>query len=177
MLKLFRSGLFGHRNRTLKNKILIREVNSNDEPKLLVIRNNPENYKWFFHDSTVTIEEHASWFKERLLKASHFTLVAEIEGDIIGTAYLSNMHAIIPSVSISILPGMKGLGIGTKLLQELVAKSKSLNIEAISAEIKASNVASIEFFYRNGFVEIKKQTELLDDFNSDRVLLHLNLSV
>lgn len=176
MLKLLKSALFELRNDILTRSVLIREVSLVDELEILTIRNHPENYNWFFHKNLISTEEHAEWFKTRLLNAKFFTLVAEVESRVVGTAHLSNFTSTTPKVSISIKPGWKAKGIGSKLLKELILRSKSANLNSIFAEIKSSNLASINFFSQNGFSLASGDFRRLGNTQVEVITLVLNLT-
>ena len=176
MLRLSKSDLFELGNKVLNKDIFVREVTSDDELQLLAIRNDPENYKWFFSNALVPLDEHKEWFKERLMHAKFFTLVAEVDNDVIGIAYLSDFSLASPKISISVKPGMKGLGVGTKLLQELIVRSRTASINSILAEIMSSNIASMKLFSCNGFVEVSLDSRKFDETQTGGVTLSLNLN-
>ncbi len=168
--------LFAARSKGLKKAFVIREVSANDEFAVLDIRNHPENFKWFVNNTSISIEEHSEWFKIRLEKSKFFTLVAESENEILGIAYLDDETVYSPKVSISIKPGSKGVGVGSGLLKELIRRSKSVNIESLSAEIKHTNSSSIALFSRSGFVVnyLEAETQAVSLFGSLRFFLNLN---
>lgn len=175
MLKLSKLGSFGLRNDDLEKHIVIREAKSSDTSMLLAIRNDPENYKWFYNNAPVTVEEHAHWLNERIWTANFFTLVAEIDGEVIGIAYLSDMESTTPKVSVSIKEGKRGIGVGTKLLQELISRSRTASIKTLFAEIKISNTASFQLFSRHGFVAIQNNSKIVTNFCHDTLEMSLNL--
>jgi len=176
MLKLLRLASSEPRNDILEKNILVREASLVDELEILTIRNHPENYKWFFHETSISAEEHAKWFKTRLLDAKFFTLVAEVESGVVGTAYLSNFKSTTPKVSISIKPGSHTKGVGSKLLKELILRSKSANLNSIFAEIKSSNLASINFFSQNGFALANRDSRKLGSTQVEVITFFLNLT-
>jgi len=53
-----------------------------------------------------------------------------------------------------------GTGISDVLLQSAEEKAKELDIKELIAEVKRSNKRAIEFFKRNGYIEIGKNAEL-----------------
>ncbi|CAB4720683.1 unannotated protein [freshwater metagenome] len=170
-MALFAAGI-----KSLEESIEIREVTVNDEFAILEIRNHPENFKWFLNDSSVSIDEHSEWFKSRLDKSKFFTLIAESKDEILGIAYLSDPTVYSPRVSISIKPGSKGKGVGSSLLKELIRRSKSVNLESLSAEIKGGNCSSISLFSRSGFVMNHLESEIQEvrAFGVLRLILNLN---
>jgi L-amino acid N-acyltransferase YncA len=175
MPKPLRLASFEPKNEVLMTSILVREVVPKDELAILEIRNHADNYKWFFEDNSIPVDEHAKWFETRLLESRFFTLVAEIEGSVVGTAYLTNLKSTIPKVSISVNPGSKAKGVGHALLNELIKRCKSANLKSIYAEVKTSNVASIYFFSKNGFVLTNSNFEKQSVPRVDAILFSINL--
>lgn len=176
MPKLLRLASFEPKNEVLMIGILVREVVPKDELAVLEIRNHVENYKWFFEDNSVPADEHAKWFETRLLESSFFTLVAEIDGSVVGTAYLTDINSTTPKVSVSVKPESKAKGVGHALLNELTLRCKLENLDAIYAEIKSSNLSSIHFFSKNGFVVANPNFGKLRSSRSDAILLSINLN-
>lgn len=175
MLKPLRLALFEQKADALLSNILVREAAPSDELAILAIRNNPENYKWFFQNSVVTAEEHSSWFLKRMDESKFFTLVAENVGDVVGVAYLSDFKSGKPKVSINIRPGLKSKGIGSALLTELVIRSKLENLDFLFAEIKSSNLRSIQFFSKNGFTLTNQDSCKQLTIETEVIRLVLNL--
>jgi L-amino acid N-acyltransferase YncA len=155
--------------------LLIREITAADESAVLFIRNEPENYKWFFHETTISPEEHAIWFKQRASRLSKLTLVAEEDSEVIGIAYLTEFDSNKAGISISIQPKSVGKGAGTLLLQELMIRSKDLNFTSIFAEIKSSNSQSIGFFTKNGFARNSSEIRIYGNQQIDVITLSLQL--
>ncbi len=154
---------------------IIREVKASDESELLSIRNQPENYKWFFHQSTISTEEHATWFRLRLSESSQPTLVVEQEGSVVGVGYLSKSKSNTTTVSISIQPKWVGNGLGTKLLKELITRAKSLGLDSIFAEIKSTNDKSVQFFTKNGFTKVSVEIRSFGNSEIEVVTLSITL--
>jgi L-amino acid N-acyltransferase YncA len=160
----------------LIDRIVIREVSIQDCEQVYLIRNHPENYKWFFNEVEVTKEEHALWFSFRLMHFSFFTLVAELGNEIVGVAYLKDLELKSPKVSISIKPGSKGEGVGSKLLDELVRRAKLTNIHSILAEIKVLNTPSFNFFVKKGFTDNDQGPEILTHHRLEIITLIFKLT-
>lgn len=155
--------------------LIIREVKESDESALLSIRNQPENYKWFFRETTISTKEHAAWFRLRLMISSQLTLVAEENGSVIGVAYLSESQENVMTVSINIQPKSVGQGLGTKLLKELIARARSLGLISIFAEIKSANIESVRFFIKNGFTRDSLETRRFGNSEIEVVTLSIKL--
>lgn len=155
--------------------LIIRAAKASDESSILFIRNQPENYKWFFHQASVKTEEHANWFRLRLSQSRQLTLVAEENNSVIGVAYLTESNPNMAVVSISIHPKSVGKGNGSKLLKQLIIRSKSLGLISIYAEIMKSNSQSIEFFLKNGFTINSFTTKNFENSQIEVVTLNYRL--
>ena len=175
MLRLSKLVLSEPRNDVLKSVVVVREASIADERQILIIRNDPKNYQWFFSDFPATAEEHSKWFKARLHDANFFTLVAEVDSCVIGIAYLSEFDGTTPKLSINIKPDFQKKGIGNMLLKELVLRSKSAGLDSIFAEIKCSNVSSMRFFSQNDFITLSQDSKRTGEIHAEILTLVLNL--
>ena len=167
---------FEQMGENLKNEIVIREVSFQDSKEIYLIRNHVENYKWFFNEAEVTEEEHELWFLSRLTELRPFTLVAELDNEIVGTAYLKDVELEWPRVSITVKPGSKGKGVGSRLLNELILRAKQTNLKSLLAEIKVLNITSIQFFAHHGFVRIDPAPRPHTNYHVQIITLVLNLT-
>jgi L-amino acid N-acyltransferase YncA len=158
------------------NNLNIREVTNKDEFGILSIRNHPDNYKWFFDNSPVSPEIHHKWFMERISTSQFCTLVAEINGEVIGIAFLNDFRGLAPKISINISPEFSNKGVGVALLKELIQRSKTADIKFLTAEILKANLISFQFFLKNNFILVDVEARMLDGEKSDVLVLSLKLS-
>ena len=156
--------------------LIVREVTEKDEQEILTIRNDPLNYKWFFNDSPILSKAHHEWLNGRLLHSQFFTLVAECDGRIIGVAYLNLTQNSSSIVSINVKPDSSHSGVGTSLLNELKCRSKQKGIKSLTAEIKKSNIISLDFFLKNGFIHSTMQDRYIEKINQEVIVLVFNLN-
>ena len=159
----------------LVGKIFIREAGLDDESAILEIRNHPENFRWFFQETPISPHIHRDWYSLRLSDAKFFTLVAEVNDQIIGTVYLTDVESSKPKVSISVMPNSKAEGVGGELLMHIIKRSKLAKLDSIIAEIKSTNLTSINLFSRNGFVPDDSQPRKHSKTQVEVVTLVLNL--
>ena len=69
-------------------------------------------------------------------------------------------------------PKYQNLGLGSKLLLKSLHKiSKYMNIYIFYSEILKKNKISLNFFKRNGFVEVKNKKNIKISFNKKNCLL------
>lgn len=159
----------------LVGKIFIREASLDDESAILEIRNHPENRRWFFQETPISSQIHRDWYRLRLSGAEFFTLVAEVNDQVIGTVYLTDVESSKPKVSISVMPDSKAEGVGGELLKQIIMRSKLAKLASITAEIKSTNLKSINLFSRNGFVPDGSQPRNHSKTHVEIVTLILNL--
>ena len=99
------------------------------------------------------------FFRKKHLDAANYPfLVAEIEGDVAGFAYLSPFHPVATmkrtaTVTYFIHPDHTGKGIGSRFLERLLDEGRRLGITNFVAHISSANEGSIRFHARHGFTE------------------------
>ena len=110
-------------------------------------------------------------------------LVAERDGKIVGHAFLEPLHlkAIchVAELSIGVHHGWQEKGIGTALMEELIAWAKqSKTIEKIELNVRASNDRAIALYKKMGFIEegrLKKRIKINESQYIDDVLMALDI--
>lgn len=63
------------------------------------------------------------------------------------------VHATIPEVSIAVLDGFRGQGLGGRLLAALTDEARALGIPTLSLSVEAQNPAT-RLYLRQGFHEV-----------------------
>lgn len=88
-----------------------------------------------------------------LLSRSYCTyLVAEIEGQVVGSAGMTNICNEGNIDNVVVAEGFRGQGIARKLLQELLALGEREGVEAFTLEVRVSNTVAIHVYEKLGFV-------------------------
>ncbi|MDQ3800521.1 MAG: GNAT family N-acetyltransferase [Acidobacteriota bacterium] len=66
----------------------------------------------------------------------------------------------IPELAIAVAPGFRGLGVGTKLLEELIKEARNLEFSALSLSVDRRNPA-LNLYERLGFSDagVSKETD------------------
>ena len=85
-------------------------------------------------------------------------VVAEIEGEVVGFAYLSPFHPAstmrqTANLTYFLHPDFTGGGIGTAFLEHLLETGRTLGIINFIAHISSENPGSIRFHLKHGFTE------------------------
>lgn len=110
-------------------------------------------------------------------------LVAERDGKIVGHAFLEPLHlqsiCHVAQLSIGVHHGWQKKGIGTALMEELIAWAKqSMTIEKIELNVRASNSRAIALYKKMGFGEegrLKRRIKVNKNHYIDDVLMALNV--
>jgi len=138
-------------------RVAIRDMTSTDALHVLEI------YQDGIETGHATFQAEApSW---RVWDSSHRTtcrLVAARNGDIVGWAALSAVsnrpvYRGVAELSLYIASGQRGLGLGTQLLEALIAASETAGIWTLQAGIFPENHASLALHKRCGFREIGRR--------------------
>lgn len=144
--------------------IQIREAHFRDLPTLVQIYNDAILHTTATFDlEPKTIEERKSWFFRH--SPSYPLYVAEVEENVVGYCGIlpySEKAAYAKTVELSIYlhPQAQGKGIGTRLLQVMIEKARSLGYHTILSGITDGNEASIKLHERFGFKKVSHFKEV-----------------
>lgn len=139
-------------------QIVIRDATFDDLPALNALYNEEVLHgtaTW--DDEPWTQEEREKWFAE-LDAASTPVLVAEVNGEVRGFAYLSWYRAksgyrYTRENTIYIHRACRGMGLGTPLLAALIQRAQVAQVHLLVAMIAADNEPSIRLHASLGFEE------------------------
>lgn len=136
------------------NRIELRRATENDERKLFEWRNAPETRRYAFDSNPIAWEDHVRWFRASLERADRHLLIGEMDGEALGVLRY-DLDGDCAEISIYLVPGQGGRGLGTALLREGSAWIK-LNLpqaSRIRAKILPENIPSQKAFAKAGYVE------------------------
>lgn len=125
-------------------------------------------------------EGHTSWKASSFLfelKDKHSLYAGYIEENKL-VGYICCM-AVVDEASINnfaISPDQQGKGIGTKLLQEMIAVLQSKGMERLWLEVRVSNEAAYSLYKKNGFKEIYRRKEYYQNPIEDAYIMELALT-
>lgn len=92
-------------------------------------------------------------FRDCLL-AGYYCLVLEHQGEIRGYAILSVAAGEAHILNLCISPELRGYGYGARLLDELLARSRALQVQQVLLEVRPSNETAVLLYKKRGFVRI-----------------------
>ncbi|MDA0351225.1 MAG: GNAT family N-acetyltransferase [Chloroflexi bacterium] len=161
---------------------IIRPATSDDLPAINAIYNEEIRTgvaTWDYEPWTLEARER--WFQDH--DPAEPVLVAEVDGQVVGFAYLSLYrpkfgYRFTREDTVYLDPLFQGRGLGRRLLQALVDQARGRDIRTLLAVIESSNEASIALHERLGFVRCAHHHEVGYKFGRwlDSVDLELRLS-
>ena len=127
-----------------------------------------------------TVEKEKEWVKKHLDGNSKLLVVAEIDGQIVGSADLHNgerkriQH--VGTVGITVLKEFRSLGVGKALMDALIEwATEHPIIEKIALGVFANNIGAVNLYKKLGFVEEGrkvKEIKIAPDDYIDSILMY-----
>lgn len=135
-------------------EIILRRAAASDERNIFVWRNAPETRCYAFNPDAMAWEDHVRWFRDSLARTDRHLLIGELDNQPIGVLRYDVVNEVA-EVSIYLVPGCGGRGLGTALLKEGNAwMARHLpQVTTLSAKILPDNIASRKSFAKAGYVE------------------------
>jgi phosphinothricin acetyltransferase len=125
-----------------------------------------------YNDRVSTCEERVAWWKTRV-EQGFPVLVALEDGAVAGFASMGDFrpwpgYRFTVEGTVHLRPECRGQGIGTQLLNELMARARLLQKHSMIAGVDSENTASLRFLERFGFERVAYLPEV--GFKFDRFL-------
>ena len=133
-------------------EIIVRLAEAEDCDAIHSWRNAEETRRHIFDSQPIPIQVHRDWYAKALKNPDRILLVGELAGQPIGVLRF-DIETEQATISIFLVPGVIGRGIGTQLI---CAGSRWLSrhrpeVKIVNAEILGENVSSIRAFERAGY--------------------------
>jgi phosphinothricin acetyltransferase len=154
----------------------IREATAADIPQITAIYNSIVlSSTAIYNDQPVTVEDREAWWRARLAQ-SFPVLVAVDESGVLGYGSFGDFRSwpgyrFTVEGTVHIREGVRGRGVGTRLLAELVDRARALGKHVMVAGVDSENTASLRFLAAHGFVSTGQLREVGFKFGR---YLHLN---
>lgn len=97
----------------------------------------------------------ASWWGELAGRPRREYLLAEDDGGIAGYAGLDHGGEVSDIMTIAVLPRARRAGLGRRLLEELVSRSRAAGAQRLLLEVSADNDAARGLYAARGFTEVQ----------------------
>jgi L-amino acid N-acyltransferase YncA len=147
-------------------EVKIRTIASKDSYELYNLRNSSEAVRWFLNDKKISQNEHKIWVESRLAELSSLTLVALVKDNVIGICYLNFLKKNHYEISINVNCNFQNIGVGKKLIQEMLVVARKSKIQNIYAVVHGKNINSINFFHKNFFILYEDSDCLLPEHDT-----------
>jgi len=119
-------------------EIKINKMTSDDIERCLLIENQVFRKRW---DSKVFVQE---------LETGYY-LIASSESDIIGFTGMQKVLDEAHITTVAVEPKYQGIGVGTMLVEHLLADAKKAGIKNYYLEVRRSNAAAQSLYKKFGF--------------------------
>lgn len=143
--------------------LLIRPATVDDVKHITSIYNDAVlNTTATFDTEEKSIEDRTKWFRSHDEK--HPVLCAEADNQVVGFASLSPWsdrcaYHLTSEVSVYVAPGYRGIGIGKRLLEQLVIQAEKTGMHYLLARITEGNEASLHLHAQYGFRHVGVMTQ------------------
>ena len=136
-----------------------------------------------WRDDPSTLEEQAAAFASRRA-AGYPTIVADDDGDVVGYTCCTTFrgdrfpgYRHTAELTVHVRGDRHGSGVGSRLIEALVERSRALGLHVLVAAVDADNEASIRFHERLGFEEVARMPEVGRKFDRWLTLVLLQRTI
>lgn len=138
--------------------LALRPASMADAALLLTWRNDPATRAASFTTGEVSWPDHLQWLADVLSDRRRILEVGEIEGVPVGVVRLDREGASAATISVTVAPEARGLGLAAALLRRAVAAAAARGIGRVDARIRPGNDASRRAFVAAGFTVVSDGT-------------------
>jgi RimJ/RimL family protein N-acetyltransferase len=133
------------------NEVVLRPATAADRALLLAWRNDQDVVRYSLSGRPVAAAEHANWLTARLAEPALRLWIAEQAGEPVGQVRV-DLEDETGTVSISVAPGQRGRGVGSRMLRALLIEMEAdAAVRRLLALVHRENTASLRSFERAGF--------------------------
>ncbi len=142
----------------------IRTLESRDVEAILAIQAvSPEIAQW------------TMWDYERVAKGEMAGWVAEESAEVIGFLIARQVSSDVEILNLAVGPGARRTGVGGSLLEHAIDWSRAFNAEKVLLEVRASNLAALQFYERHHFYATGRRPRYYTSPPDDALVLTLKL--
>lgn len=88
------------------------------------------------------------------IDSGYLCKVAQLEGEMVGYAVMMPAVDDVQLLNISIAAEHQGKGLGSELLESMMALARELRMQRMLLEVRPSNAAALGLYRKHGFTEI-----------------------
>ena len=100
-------------------------------------------------------------------------IVEEVEREIVGYAGIWNVAGEAQVMRVAVRKALRNQGLGLLLTQELIQKAREADAEAVTLEVRESNIAAQKVYERCGFVSGGVRPHYYEDTGEGAVIMWL----
>jgi L-amino acid N-acyltransferase YncA len=136
------------------------DARQEDLPAILAIYNEViANSTAVYRETPVTLEERVAWWRDRTEQQGYPVLVARDDSGVVGYATFGDFRAwpgyrFTVEHSVHVRADLRGRGIGSRLVSDLIPRAHALGKHVIIGGIDADNTASLLMHERLGFEKV-----------------------
>lgn len=112
---------------------------------------------------------------QRAARGEMAAWVAEDESGTTGFLVARRLVQETEILNLAVQAGARRQGVGASLLREALAWSRSLGVEGVILEVRATNVVALTFYEKHGFCVVGRRARYYSDPVDDALLLNLGL--
>jgi len=164
--------------------VVLRSVKWDDLDELIGFINSlVEEGADILRTEKVTRSEEAEWLGKRLTRIENGELidvVAEVDGRVIANSEVekrSDLMSHVGCMGIGIKSGYRGIGIGTKIMEELIDESKKAGLKILILDHFATNKTARQLYEKMGFKETGKTPKAIYKNGKYIDLIHMTLEL
>lgn len=101
--------------------------------------------------------------------------VAELDGEVVGHTLTMSTCGDEDILSVAVRPSFRRMGIGKKLMDNIIDDAVKNGIESVFLEVRRSNVAAITLYENAGFFKIGERKNFYDLPREDAILMKKEL--
>ncbi len=135
--------------------LTIKPATLSDETRLLEWRNDEQTRAASFTTELVSPDAHRAWLGRKLADPDCLLLIAENDGDPVGTVRL-DLTGDTAEISITIAPEHRAKGLSEEAMRLALAELGS-TVTSVRAEVKTDNLASLRMVAAVGFIETGRE--------------------
>ncbi len=145
-------------------RIIIREMSSNDLPEVIAIEDQCHATPWT-----------SSSFKYEITNKEAVLKVVELNGRVIGYVCVRTILDMTHILNISVLPDFRRLGIGSMLVHSVLQVLGELRPDrAITLEVRESNTAAKKLYRKFGFEVTGRRKDYFKKPEEDALIMKLD---
>jgi len=147
------------------HSVYLREVQSTDINEIMTIERASFTSPWS-----------ARFFLEEIRVSYAKSVLAEMEGRIIGYVIYWQLPKEVDIHNLAVHPAYRRQGIGRALLSSAIDSARSQETNRVTLEVRKSNQAAQQLYYSLGFVERGVRKGYYSDDGEDALLMVLDLN-